>query len=124
MRYSDWEQRQMDIKSGEELDRRTATISINVPKERYWPKGWQRPTEYPTFQAVEIGDNRLGMEVRQDGAWVRLPSQAALHIRVMTVQVAELRDALQFIANQEALTFAECSVAEEIIRRAKAALDR
>lgn len=71
---------------------RTATISINVPKERYWPNGWERPAEYPTFQAVEIGDNRLGMEVRQDGAWVRLPSQAALHIRVMTVQTADLRD--------------------------------
>jgi hypothetical protein len=92
MRYSDWEQRQMDIKSGEELDRRTATVRINVPKERYWPKGWERPAEYPTFQAVEIGDNRLGMEVRQDGAWVRLPDQAALHIRVMTVQVGESRD--------------------------------
>jgi hypothetical protein len=87
----------MDIKSGEELDRRTATVRINVPKERYWPKGWQRPAEYPTFQAVEIGDNRLGMEVRQDGTWVRLPDQAALHIRVMTVQVAELRDMLEEI---------------------------
>ena len=73
----------------------TAVVSIDVPAERYWPKGWQRPSEYPTFQAVEIGDNRVGMEVRQDGAWVRLPDQAALHIRVMTVQVAELRRALR-----------------------------
>jgi hypothetical protein len=78
---------------------RSATISINVPKGRYWPKGWQRPAEYPTFQAVEIGDNRVGMEVRQDGAWVRLPDQAALHIRVMTLQVAELRRVLDDIAN-------------------------
>ena len=85
----------MDIKSGKELDRRTATVRINVPKERYWPKGWERPAEYPTFQAVDIGDGRLGMEVRQDGAWVRLPDQAALHIRVMTVQAAELRELLR-----------------------------
>jgi hypothetical protein len=33
-----------------------------------------------------------------------------------------LREALQFIASQEPLTFAECSVAEAIIGRAKAAL--
>lgn len=74
---------------------RTATISIDVPSERYWPKSWQRPAEYPTFQAVEISDNRVGMEVRQDGAWVRLPAQAALHIWVMTVQVGELRALLR-----------------------------
>lgn len=29
MRYSDWEQRQMDIKSGEELDRRAAERKDN-----------------------------------------------------------------------------------------------
>ena len=33
-----------------------------------------------------------------------------------------LRDALQFIASQKDLMFAECSVAEEIVRRAKAVL--
>lgn len=77
---------------------RTVTIKLSsMPKERYWPKGWERPAEYPTFQAVEIGDNRLGMEVRQDGAWIKLPAQAALHIRVTTVQVGELRHVLDEI---------------------------
>jgi hypothetical protein len=37
-------------------------------------------------------------------------------------EVERLREALQFIAGQESLTFAECSAAEEIIGRAKAAL--
>ena len=33
-----------------------------------------------------------------------------------------MREALEFIAKQEDLTFAECSLAEEIVSRAKAAL--
>lgn len=37
-------------------------------------------------------------------------------------RIAELEAALRFIAGQEPLTFAECSVAEAIIDRAKAAL--
>jgi hypothetical protein len=37
-------------------------------------------------------------------------------------EVARLREALSFIASQEDLTFAECSLAEEIIDRANAAL--
>ena len=37
-------------------------------------------------------------------------------------KVRKLRDALRFIAAQENLTFAECSLAEEIVSRAKAAL--
>jgi hypothetical protein len=45
-------------------------------------------------------------------------------IEFLEQQVGRMRDALQFIASQEALTFAECSVAEEIVRRAKAALEQ
>jgi hypothetical protein len=35
-----------------------------------------------------------------------------------------LREALQFIISQEPLTFAECSAAEAIMARAKAALEQ
>lgn len=38
------------------------------------------------------------------------------------IEIERLRDALRFIAESEPLTFAECSVAEQIIGRAKAAL--
>lgn len=37
--------------------------------------------------------------------------------------VAAMRDALEFIVSQSAYTFAECTLAEEIISRARAALD-
>lgn len=39
-------------------------------------------------------------------------------------EIERLRAALEYIAGQENLTFAECSIAEEIIGRAKAALKR
>lgn len=75
---------------------RTATISIDVPAERYWPKSWERPADgLPQFRATEPTPGRAGMEVLQDGEWVALPSKAALHIRVMTVQVGELRALLR-----------------------------
>lgn len=93
---------------------RTAVISIDIPAERYWPKGWERPAEYPTFQAVEIGDSRIGVEVRQDGAWVRLPAQAALHIRVVTVQVSELRGSLDRI-RREAIAIADALGARGLV---------
>jgi hypothetical protein len=39
-------------------------------------------------------------------------------------EIERLRSALAFIAGQEQYTFAECSLAEQIIGRAKAALER
>ena len=49
-----------------------------------------------------------------------------LERELMAARTAQhrMREALSHIAAQESLTFAECSVAEEIVRRAKAALDQ
>jgi hypothetical protein len=45
-----------------------------------------------------------------------------LELQAAGAEIARLRAALEFIVSQENLTFAECSLAEEIIGRAKAAL--
>jgi midasin (ATPase involved in ribosome maturation) len=50
------------------------------------------------------------------------PEQVADRWLDLEDRVANLEAALQFIAEQEPLTFAECSVAEAIVSRAKAAL--
>lgn len=71
---------------------RTATASIDVPPERYWPTGWAQPEQgLPQFRGTEPTPGHAGMEVLQDGDWTPLPSQAALHIRVLTMHVAYLR---------------------------------
>lgn len=48
--------------------------------------------------------------------------QTREEFRRLDSRIAELEAALEFIASQEPLTFAECSVAEAIIARAKTAL--
>jgi hypothetical protein len=58
--------------------------------------------------------------------WMRKHGPAVDYYLLAEALQAEnerLREALQFIASQEPLTFAECSVAEAIIGRAKTALE-
>lgn len=69
---------------------RTATVSISIPKKRYWPKGWDRPEVLPQFRGRDTG----GLEVLQNGVWEDIPSQAALHIRVSTCEAGALREAI------------------------------
>ena len=59
----------------------------------------------------------MGLSVSQE-------ADALLHsVRSLERRERALREALAFIASQENLTFAECSLAEAIISRAKAALN-
>ena len=91
---------------------RTATVSIDIPKERYWPKGWERPTALPQFRSRDTG----AMEVLQNGVWQDVPSQAALHIRVLTCEVGherrKLKTALEQIRESLPIDFVLCEDAD------------
>lgn len=82
---------------------KTATIKLSsMPKECYWPKGWNRPDDgLPQFRGTEPTPGIAGMEVLQDGEWVALPSKAALHIRVKTCEVGDLRDMLELLRDHD-----------------------
>jgi hypothetical protein len=78
---------------------------------------------------VPMPDGRMGVVLdvppSDDGSvalWTAAERDAAIQSAV-SAKCEELKDVLRFIASQEDLMFAECSVAEEIVRRAKAALD-
>lgn len=62
---------------------------------------------------------RIALQTEQEmhNAWRKRAEEAEASILI-------LREALRFVVEREDFTFAECSLAEEIVRRSKDALDR